>query len=316
MGGSTKMEKQRKTKRKRKRRIGRYILLILLVLVIGVGSFLLLTARDVKHTVDGIQKETKAIDEGVTSEKIKNKERINVLLLGIDEREFDSGRSDALLLMSLDPSTESMDLVSIPRDTRTEIIGHNTVDKINHAYAFGGVDMSLETVENLLDVDIDYFVEINMQGLADLVDAVGGVTVENDLDWYDEGFYKKDYHYKKGQIDLDGQQALGYARMRHLDPDGDFGRNARQRQVIEAVLNKGANIKSVGKIDDLLAVLGKNVQTNINLASMRHLLTDYRNVRNSVQEHEMRGEGTKIDGIYYLVVPEDEITAIHDVISK
>lgn len=310
------MEKQRKTKRKRKRKISRYILLILLVLVIGVGSFLLLTARDVKQTVDGIQKETSAIDEGVTSEKIKNKERINVLLLGIDEREFDSGRSDALLLMSLDPKTESMDLVSIPRDTRTEIIGHNTVDKINHAYAFGGVDMSLETVENLLDVDIDYFVEINMQGLADLVDAVGGVTVDNELDWYDEGFYKKGYHFKEGQINLDGQQALGYARMRHLDPDGDFGRNARQRQVIEAVINKGANIKSVGKIDDLLDVLGNNVQTNINLASMRHLLTDYRNVRNSVQEHEMRGEGTKIDGIYYLIVPEDEITAIHDVISK
>lgn len=310
------MERQRKTSRKRKRRIGRYIILILLVLVIGIGSFLLLTARDVKQTVDGIQKETKAIDEGVTSEKIKNKERINVLLLGIDEREFDSGRSDAMLLMSLDPATDSMDLVSIPRDTRTEIIGHNTVDKINHAYAFGGVDMSLETVENLLDIDIDYFVEINMQGLADLVDAVGGVTVENDLDWYDEGFYKKDYHYKKGQISLDGQQALGYARMRHLDPDGDFGRNARQRQVIEAVINKGANIKSVGRIDDLLDVLGKNVQTNINLASMRHLLTDYRNVHHSVQEHEMRGEGTKIDGIYYLIVPEDEITAIHDVISK
>lgn len=309
------MEKKRNTERK-KRRIGRYIILILLVVVIGAGSFLFLTARDVKQTVDGIQKDSAAIDEGVTSKKIKNKERINILLLGIDEREFDSGRSDALLLMSLDPASESMDLVSIPRDTRTEIIGHGTVDKINHAYAFGGVDMSVETVENLLDVDIDYFVEINMQGLADLVDAVGGVTVENDLDWYDEGFYKKDYHFKKGQIDLDGQQALGYTRMRHLDPDGDFGRNARQRQVIEAVINKGANIKSVSKIDDLLDVLGKNVQTNINLASMRHLLVDYRNVRNSVQEHEMRGEGTKIDGIYYLIVPEDEITAIHDSISN
>ncbi|MFP7171672.1 LCP family protein [Terribacillus sp. 7520-G] len=310
------MEKKRHKERKQRRRIGRYIILILLVIVIGAGTFLFLTARDVKQTVDGIQKDSAAIDEGVTSEKIKNKERINILLLGIDEREFDSGRSDALLLMSLDPDSESMDLVSIPRDTRTEIIGHGTVDKINHAYAFGGVDMSVETVENLLDIDIDYFVEINMQGLADLVDAVGGVTVENNLDWYDEGFYKKGYHYKKGQIDLDGQQALGYTRMRHLDPDGDFGRNARQRQVIEAVIDKGANIKSVSKIDDLLDVLGKNVQTNINLASMRHLFADYRNVRKSVHEHEMRGDGTKIDGIYYLIVPEDEITAIQDSISK
>ncbi|SNZ02631.1 transcriptional attenuator, LytR family [Terribacillus aidingensis] len=310
------MEKQRHTNRKRKRRISKYILLILFVLLIGAGSFFFLTARDVKQTIDSIQKDSAVIDEGVTSEKIKNKERINILLLGIDEREFDSGRSDAMLLMSLDPNTESLDLVSIPRDTRTEIVGHHTIDKINHAYAFGGVDMAVETVEELLNTDIDYFVEINMQGLADLVDAVDGVTVNNDLDWYDEGFYKKDYHYKKGQINLNGDQALGYTRMRHLDPDGDFGRNSRQRQVIEAILNKGANIKSVSKIDDLLDVLGKNVQTNINLASMRHLFTDYRNVRNSIQEHEIRGQGTKIDGIYYLIVPEDEIAAVHKSISK
>ncbi|WP_077306190.1 LCP family glycopolymer transferase [Terribacillus halophilus] len=310
------MEKQRHTKRKQKRRISKYILLILFVLLIGAGSFFFLTARDVKQTIDSIQKDSAVIDEGVTSKKIKNKERINILLLGIDEREFDSGRSDALLLMSLDPTTESLDLVSIPRDTRTEIVGHHTIDKINHAYAFGGVDMSVETVEQLFNTDIDYFVEINMEGLADLVDAVGGVTVNNDLDWYDEGFYKKDYHYKKGQINLDGDQALGYTRMRHLDPDGDFGRNGRQRQVIEAIINKGANIKSVSKIDDLLDVLGKNVQTNINLASMRHLFTDYRNVRNSIQEHEIRGQGTKIDGIYYLIVPEDELAAVHKSISK
>jgi polyisoprenyl-teichoic acid--peptidoglycan teichoic acid transferase len=310
------MEKQRHTKRKQKRRISKYILLILFVLLIGAGSFFFLTARDVKQTIDSIQKDSAVIDEGVTSKKIKNKERINILLLGIDEREFDSGRSDALLLMSLDPTTESLDLVSIPRDTRTEIVGHHTIDKINHAYAFGGVDMSVETVEQLFNTDIDYFVEINMEGLADLVDAVGGVTVNNDLDWYDEGFYKKDYHYKKGPINLDGDQALGYTRMRHLDPDGDFGRNGRQRQVIEAIINKGANIKSVSKIDDLLDVLGKNVQTNINLASMRHLFTDYRNVRNSIQEHEIRGQGTKIDGIYYLIVPEDELAAVHKSISK
>lgn len=310
------MVKQRHTRRKKKRRIGRYILLILLVLLIGAGSFLFLTAKDVKQTVDGIQKESTAIDDGATSEKVKNKERINILLLGVDERDGDAGRSDALLMMSLDPASESMDLISIPRDTRTEIVGHGTVDKINHAYAFGGVDMSINTVENLFDTDIDYFVEINMKGLSDLVDAVGGITVQNELDWYDEGFYKKDYHYKKGEITLDGPQALGYARMRHLDPEGDFGRNARQRQVIEAVINKGASIKSVNKIDDLLKVMGNNVQTNLNLSSMQHLFTDYRKVRQSVQEHEMKGQGTTIDGIYYLLIPDEEIQTIHDSISK
>ena len=94
-------------------------------------------------------------------------------------------------------------MLSIPRDTRTEIIGHNSVDKINHAYAFGGVPMAVNTVEHFLDIPIDYYVFINMEGFLQIIDTIGGVTIDNDMD-----LTYNSYHYPKGEITLDGDKAL------------------------------------------------------------------------------------------------------------
>lgn len=86
-----------------------------------------------------------------------------------------------------------------------------------------------------------------METLSALVDAVEDVTVHNTIDWIDEGFYKKGYHFTKGNIELNGAKALGFVRMRH-DPHGDFGRNNRQRQVLTAIINKAASIRSLRDI--------------------------------------------------------------------
>ncbi|RDI41669.1 LCP family protein [Falsibacillus pallidus] len=229
---------------------------------------------------------------------------ISILLLGVDERKGDSGRSDTLIVATLNTSKKTMQMVSIPRDTRTEIIGHGTVDKINHAYAFGGPSMSVETVENFTGIKIDYFIKMNMEALSQLVDAVGGVTVENALDWYEGG--PNGFHYKKGKLELNGKRALGYVRMRHDDPNGDFGRNERQRQIVMAILMKAASITSVGKYDDILHILGDNVQTNLTFDNMMDIQKNYRDVRANIEQYEVKGQGGKIDGIYYLTVPDEE----------
>ncbi|MFP7171612.1 LCP family protein [Terribacillus sp. FSL K6-0262] len=305
----------RKERRKKKRTWLKVTLSIIAVLIIAVAATGIYAANKAKSTVNTMQKDTVAIDKKQSETKVKDKEKLNILLLGVDEREDDAGRSDALMVMSLDPANDSMKLISIPRDTRTEIVGHGTTDKINHAYAFGGVDMTIDTVENFLGTDMDYFAEMNMEGLSDFVDAVGGITVNNQLDWIDEGYYKKGYHYAQGEIQLDGPQAMGYVRMRHLDPDGDFGRNARQRQVIQAVIDKGASINSVSKIDDILSALGDNVQTNMDFSTMTDLFKNYRNVRQNSENYQMQGSGTTIDGIYYYEIAQDEIDKVHDMIS-
>src|SRR5699024_1631250 len=93
-------------------------------------------------------------DKKATNEKNQGSNALLILLMGTDEREGDVGRSDAMMIMTLDPKNEQMKVLSIPRDTRTEIVGKGTEDKINHAYAFGGSDMSVATVENMFDMEL------------------------------------------------------------------------------------------------------------------------------------------------------------------
>ncbi|GEB78364.1 LCP family glycopolymer transferase [Sporolactobacillus inulinus] len=249
---------------------------------------------------------------------VTNKKPISLLLLGVDERQGDHGRSDTMIATTLNPKTKTMQMISIPRDTRTEIVGRGTSDKINAAYAYGGTKMAESTAEKFLgDIPFDFYIKINMEGMRDLVDAVGGVTVNNKLDWYDEGYYKKGYHYAKGQINLDtGAKAMGYVRMRHLDPQGDFGRNERQREVIMAIVNKMANVSSVTRYSQILDALGDNVKTNLAFDDMKNLAFNYRDARKNMINYEVKGKGQMINGVYYLVVDSAEQQRVHDMINE
>lgn len=252
-----------------------------------------------------------------TSEKrtqditLKNKDPFSVLLLGVDQRKNDRGRSDTIIVMTVNPQKESIEMVSIPRDTRTEIVGRGTIDKINHAYAFGGVEMSIDTVENFLDIPIDYFVQVNMEGFKEIVDSVGGVTVNNDLDFTYEG-----KHFTKGQITLNGNDALKFSRMRKQDPRGDFGRQLRQRQIIEAVIREGASLKSLTNYSDIFSALGNNVKTNLTFDEMVDIQANYRAAAKKIDQKQLNGSGTKINGIYYYAVPDEERTAIQDMLKE
>lgn len=198
-------------------------------------------------------------------------------------------------------------MLSIPRDTRTEIVGHGTTDKINHAYAFGGVAMSMDTVENFLDIPIDYYMQINMEGFKDIVDAVGGVTVNNDLDFTYSGV-----HFPEGQITLDGEDALKFSRMRKEDPRGDFGRQLRQRLIIQAVIKEGASLNSLTNFDDIFDALGKNVKTNITFNDMVDIQKNYKSAAGNIEQFSIEGTGQTINKVWYLVVSDAEKTEIQN----
>lgn len=240
-------------------------------------------------------------------EALEKKEPFSVLMLGVDEREGDSGRSDTMIVLTVNPNNNSVKMLSIPRDTMTEIVGKGKEDKINHAYAFGGVQMSVDTVENFLDIPIDYYVKINMEGFKDIIDTVGGINIENDLAFKVEAF-----SFPAGKIHLNGEEALAFIRMRYDDPNGDFGRQERQRQVIQAVIKEGASISSLSKAPDIFQAIGSNVKTNLTFEEMINIQKNYKEAGKNIEQLTIISEGKMIENIYYGMVTLAEQKRIQD----
>ncbi len=314
-----KLEKrtERRRAKKKKRKGLKIFLTVVAVLVLSVVGYGLYVYSQVKDTVNNeIHEKIDSIESQPDKAK-EGKESLNILLMGVDERENDTGRADTLILLSLNPKTNSMQQISIPRDTYTDIIGYGTTDKINHSYAYGGTDMTVATVENFLDVELDYYVKINMEGLSQLVDAVGGVTVNNPIEWTDSGKdgYKAGYHYAQGEIELNGEQAMGFVRMRKQDPAGDAGRNERQQILINAIVKKGASVGSVTRIGDILDVLGNNVNTNMSFDEMKSIFKNYRDTISNSESYKIEGYGEYIGTTWYYMVSEEERQKVHDLID-
>jgi polyisoprenyl-teichoic acid--peptidoglycan teichoic acid transferase len=277
--------------------------IILLILLLAGGAYAFTVYKSFKSAVDTMHE---PIDREVSVKReepiaLEKKDPFSVLMMGVDERTGDKGRSDTIIVLTVNPNNNSVKMLSIPRDTRTEIIGKGKEDKINHAYAFGGVPMAMDTVENFLDIPIDYYIQINMEGFKDIVDAVGGVTVNNDLDFTYDGF-----HFTKGELTLNGEKALSYSRMRYEDPRGDFGRQTRQRQIIQGVINKGASLSSLTNFSDIFSALGNNVRTNLTFDQMFDIQKNYKSAGQNIQQMEIKSSGTKINNIYYGIVAAEE----------
>lgn len=282
-------------------RIG-LVVLGLVVIVGGTGFYIYHDVVQTTSTIYHPIKTTKKREEPVS---VQGKEPFSVLLLGVDKRPGDKGRSDSLMVVTVNPTKHTTKIISIPRDTRTEIVGKNTTDKINHAFAFGGVQMTVNTVEKFLNIPVDYYLEVNMEGFQDIVDAIGGVEVNNSLDFTNDGF-----HFKKGLLFLNGKQALSFSRMRYEDPQGDFGREARQRQIIQEVINKGTKIQSLVSYKEILKSISKNLETNFTIQEMFDIQKDYRSATENLDQQQLQGSGKMINGIYYYLVPEQNRLAL------
>jgi len=277
------------------------------VLILALGGYAFYLYNSVQQTVDTMHKPIEREKSEKRTEVVEFKEQdpISVLLMGVDQRSGDSGRSDTLIVLTVNPNEKSTQMVSIPRDTRTEIVGKGFEDKINHAYAFGGPEMAIDTVENFLDIPIDYFIQVNMESFKDIVDAVGGVTVESPFAFSQDG-----YTFNEGTNSLNGEEALAYSRMRKKDPRGDFGRQERQRQIIQGVIKKGAAFSTITKSGDILNILGENIQTNLTFEQMYDIQKNYKAASTNLEQSQINGQGTRIGGIYYFIVPEEERSAL------
>ncbi|MBA4495992.1 LCP family protein [Paenactinomyces guangxiensis] len=234
-----------------------------------------------------------------------------LLLLGVDERNGDIGRSDTIIIATMNPHQKTVLLTNIPRDTLVQIPGRAGKDKINHSYAYGGVKLTRQTVENFLDFPIDGYVKVNMQGLEKIVDELNGIVVNVPFDFTYEGF-----DFKKGKMTLSGKEALAFARMRKADPHGDFGRIRRQQEVIRGIIQKGTQLRSIAKLDNLLEQLGTNMKTDIRPLTLFRLQRIYSNIEeNDISSVSFRGRDTTIGGIYYFQISEAEISRVRNILA-
>ncbi|USK59545.1 LCP family glycopolymer transferase [Peribacillus asahii] len=293
--------RQERKKKKRKNKWLKFFGILLLLFLIGGAVYGAMVYQSLKGAVNSMQGTEHKSEKRLEDIKFKNKDPFSVLILGVDERANDVGRSDTMIVVTVNPKKQSMEMLSLPRDIRTEIVGHGTTDKMNHAYAYGGIPMAIKTVEAFLDVPIDYYIKMNMEGFQDIVEAVGGITVKNDMNLSHGG-----YSFPKGTITLNGKEALVYSRIRKEDPRGDFGRQMRQRQVIEAIVEKGASLSSLTNYRGIFKALGKNVETNLTFDEMMSIQNHYKKALGSINQSTIEGNGQRINGIWYLIVPEEE----------
>jgi LCP family protein required for cell wall assembly len=300
-----------KKKKKGKLKWLRFSLLTFLILLISGGVYLYIVYSDVASAVDKMNKpiSREVSTKRETKVEFNQMDPISILMVGVDEREGDNGRTDSMVVITVNPEKNTTKLLSIPRDTRTKLVNtnkpsKNRTDKINAAYAYGGIEMSIDTVENFLNVPIDYYIQVNMEGFRDIVDAVDGIDVDNKYAFELDGVTLK-----TGPQHLNGIQTLQYARMRKADPLGDFGRAARQREVISKIIDKGKSLSTLTKYDDILVALENNIKTNLSLNDMIGIQSDYKSAAATIDKLDIKGEGQTINKIWYFIV-EDETRQI------
>ncbi|EXJ23305.1 Cell envelope-associated transcriptional attenuator [Alkalibacterium sp. AK22] len=313
MSKETRMTKRRPKKKKSTGRIVFGIAFLLLnVMMLVVGVFVWQAYRDLRATTDDMYE---PVEQEAHTSRTENPVDVDagetpfsVLIMGVDTDSDDSmvGRSDTLMLMTVNPNTETSTILSIPRDTYTEIVGRGTNDKINHAYAFGGTSMTVNSVQNLLDVPVDYYVSVNMASMVQIIDAVGGITITPPLT-----FTQGNYSFVEGQpTQMDGTKALSYSRMRKNDPEGDYGRQHRQRQVIEGTMQSIASLNSVSNYRSILASMSESMRTNMSFDDMVDMLNNYRSSANNVEQMQLRGSSMFINNIYYEQIPQEELNRV------
>ena len=307
-----KLSNRRKQRKNQKRRKIIYTILLAIVsVIIAVAAY----------AWSRISKAEDAIHQKVETVQLRDKEltddsSFSVLLLGIDNgaygRDTEVGRSDTMLLVTVNPKQKKTTMISIPRDSYTEIIAYGTFDKINHAYAFGKEQFSINSVQNMLNVPIDYYVTVDMQGLMGLVDAVGGLEITPVLTFT----YEEESFIEGVTRHVDGEAALRYARMRYDDPEGDTGRQKRQQYVIQKLVEKLLSLGSVTKYEEILKTLENSVRTNFTVEKLFQIAQTHKEALQHFESDTINGDGAMIGGIYYFVIPEAEKIRVSNVIRK
>lgn len=237
--------------------------------------------------------------------------RQNILILGVDSNgdntdPFLSTRSDTILLANIDPSNHSVNVISIPRDSKVYLADGKGVQKINHAHALGGIELTKKTIEETLGINIDRYVVVNAAGIRKLVDVIGGIPVyiEKPLN-YDDYAGKLHIHLPKGEHRLNGEQVEGFLRFRH-DGLGDIGRTSRQQWFLKSLIETLKTPAVIPQIPEALRLAMTYIKTDMTLYELSHLAVFVRDINMDAVEVATLPGGPSTKGFisYWILDPE------------
>ncbi|HEL2593967.1 TPA: LCP family protein [Streptococcus suis] len=312
--------------------IGKKIFLMSLAIVgLTLGAGLIYGASLLNFSTGTISKTYKQLDGEEEITPIDATEPLTILLMGVDMDQatrggdWEGGRSDSMILVTVNPKTKETNMMSLTRDIMVEIAEANgessgTVEKLNHSYSYGQAPMAIATIEKMMDITIDRYIEINMDGLVELVDAVGGIEVNNTLG-FPISISEHEPAYtsivQPGKQLVNGEQALVYARMRYDDPEGDIGRQRRQREVITAIIKKLLQLDGFTQYKKILTAISNNMRTNIEIspATIPSLL-GYKDSVSKLNSYQLRGVDQMVDEIYYQLPTSEHLLEMQNILKK
>ena len=286
-------------------------LIWVLIILVALGGFY------EYHKIHSAANGMFANGDGKISKKLQKGEPVSVLAMGTDvgalNRGNKGGNTDSMELFTINPKKQTITMTSIPRDILVRV---NTSDgpdyvKLNAAYSISGPKQSVKQVEELMGVPIDYYAVINMGVLEKVVNSVGGVTVNNPFAFDYEG-----HHFKKGTQHLNGTNALKYSRMRYDDPNNDYGRQKRQQQILQNVIQKFKTSGSIGAANKILDAVGDGVKTNIPIDDIATLYGNYHGAMNNVKTYHFQGQNATIDGVSFQIASPKEINRVSKLVRK
>ncbi len=282
------MRQKRKKKRSFKRL--RLVGMFLLAIMVAVAGFSL--GRSQQGGSSG----------GILGVSAKNN-IVHVMLLGVDSRKDDVGRSDTMMVTALDEDKGKAALLSVPRDTRVSIDGHG-YEKINHAYAYGGHKLSQKSVESLLGVKIDHYIIINTTAFERIIDAMGGVDIDVEKrmhyedPWDDNGGLVIDLY--PGEQHMDGKKAIQYVRYR--DGEGDIGRIGRQQKFVKACLSKLISAEMLPRLPKFIEEVSSAISTDMSVPELLSFAKQMKTIHdNGLSAQMVPGQPAYLQDVSYWI---------------
>lgn len=245
-------------------------------------------------------------------------DKSTIMIMGVDERADDVGRSDTLMVATIDPKLDQAALLSIPRDTRVKIKGHG-YDKINSAYAYGGERLTQSTVEDFLGVNMDHYIIVNVKAFQRIIDAIGGIDIDVEKRMYYEDPWDDDggllIDLRPGLQHMDGKTAVTYVRYR--DEEGDIGRIKRQQAFMKACMDKVTSPTIITKLPSVISEVFESVKTDLSVRQLLEFAGSLSKAKNNGLKTEMvPGRPLYIEGISYWIPKVSELrTALVDTLG-